>query len=117
MVEAKLKRVLRPAIVALEAKRRVLARIGDYAAREAEEIELQQKRIANLEWALGEAKDDDEIRGRLEGFAAQLTPDELDCKYGVVRGLPMGTVLLIAQVEDLEVALGTHPAIAGEGEG
>lgn len=115
LVEAKLVGQLRPAILALEAKQRVLARIGDYAMRESEEIELQRKRILNLEWALNEAKDDHEIMGKLEEFITLLTPDELGCKYGVVRGLPVATVLLIAQIEDLEVALGIHPAIVGEG--
>lgn len=94
----------------LSKNRKVMARIGGYTVETmGEEVKMQGTRAANLEWAA--AATDAEIQAKISEITSMLTPDERACKYGSVRGLPIETVTAIAMIEDLEIALGTHPAL------
>lgn len=75
------------------------------------EIEFQKSRQANLEWAL--TVTDTDIQDEIDNLESLLTSEELACKYGSVRGLPADSLGNIAKIEDLELALGTHPALGG----
>jgi len=85
-------------------------RIGGHTIQNlGEEITFQQTRRDNLNWA--STATDEEIQQKIQQLEAELTPDELQCKCGSVRGLPLETIQTIAMIEDLEIALGTHPGV------
>ncbi len=97
-------------VESLRRNERVLARIGGYTIEtKGEEVLFQEARIANLQWALN-AQDAD-IEARMAELKAQLLPDERKCIHGVVRGLRAESILSIALIEDLEIALGVHPGV------
>jgi hypothetical protein len=75
------------------------------------EIEFQQNRLINLQWAT--TATDTEIESRINELDATLTPEELGRKYKSMKGLTLEAVQTISKIEDLEIALGTHPAVGG----
>lgn len=88
--------------------RTVVARVGGATVTDLGlEIEFQRARLAELEWAASST--DEEIRTRIDALHERMGPEARAAKYGVAKGLPRPLVLLIAQVELLEIALGTHP--------
>lgn len=110
LIDMKLNRILRPMIKDLKRNEKAVKRIGGFTVQNlGEEVGLQEAREQNLVWA--STATDTEIRARIDQLSATLTPQELACKYGNVRGLPLETVKTIAMIEDLEIAAGTHPAI------
>jgi len=113
LIDMKLNRLLRPMVADLKRNRRVLARVGGHVVETlGEEVAFQEARIQNLEWA--ETSSDQEIEERVKQLESELDPEERLCKYGSVRGLSLETIRTIAMIEDLEIALGTHPAVVSE---
>ncbi len=111
LIDAKIERALRPMVSDLKKNRKVLARIGGHTVVDlGEEVSFQEERIQKLEWT--RMATDDEIQERIQQLESDLTPEELACKYGIVRGLSWETIKTIAFIEDLEIALGTHPAVS-----
>jgi len=111
LIDMKLNRLLRPMVADLKRNVRVLARVGGHVVETlGEEVAFQQARIQNLEWA--EAAADEEIEQKIKQLESELTPDERLCKYGSVRGLSLESIRTIAMIEDLEIALGIHPAVS-----
>jgi len=110
LIDAKLNNIIRPGIESLKAKHRVLARIGSFGVdtRQAE-IAFQEERERILLWAL--KAPDSHIREGIHYLENQLTTEELACKYGEVGGLTMDKILILAMIEDLEIALGIHPGV------
>jgi 3-methyladenine DNA glycosylase AlkC len=91
----------------LEANRKVYKRKGGYTIEDAaEEVNFQQERAAVLQWA--EDKDEEDIIAEIQALEAQLSPAELNCKYGIVRGLSLETILLISKIELLELSIDEH---------
>lgn len=87
-----------------------IARVGGFTVTtKGEEMKFQEQREAGLLWA--RAASDRQIETKLRQLAQRLTPEERACKYGAVRGLPYERVKLLAFIEDLEIALGVHPAV------
>jgi hypothetical protein len=94
----------------LERNERVIHRIGGSTTLTlGEEIAFQTERITNLTWA--KTVTDTDIESEIQRLESTLTPDELACKYGSIRGLPLEIIETIAKIEDLEIAIGTHPAV------
>jgi len=111
LIDMKLNRLLRPMVDDLKRNRRVLARVGGHVVETlGEEVAFQEARIQNLEWA--ETATDEEIQQRIQQLESELTPDERLCTCGSVRGLSLETIRTIAMIEDLEIALGIHPAVS-----
>lgn len=95
---------------ALSKNEKVLVRIGGATQMHlGEEINFQEGRIANLQWA-NEATDED-IKQTIVDIESKVGTDIANCKYGNVRGLTFEQVEAIAHIEDLEIALGIHPAV------
>jgi hypothetical protein len=112
LIDMKLNRVIKPMISDLERNEKVVHRVGGATVRTlGEEIKMQLARQTNLEWA--STVTDDDIKLRIADLEATLTAEELACKYGTVRGLSLEKIETIAKIEDLEIALGTHPAVKG----
>ena len=110
LINMKLNHVLRPMVRDLKRNRTVIARIGGHTTQTmGEEVAFQEGREQNLLWA--RAATDDAIRQRIRDLEATLTAEERALKYGIVRGLSLETVGTVAQIEDLELALGIHPAL------
>ena len=101
-------------IAAIQNKTTVVARIGGLTTFGFhEEIRFQTARDAKLAWA-AEATDA-EIQAAIATLELELGPAAVACKYGDLSGLPLETMEEIAMIECLELALGTHPAVAGQG--
>ena len=99
-------------IAAIHNKEAVVARIGGLTTFGFdEEIRFQTERDAKLAWAAAAA--DAEIQAAIAVLELELGPAAVACKYGDLSGLPLETMEEIAMVECLELALGTHPAVAG----
>ena len=99
-------------IAAIHNKELVVARIGGLTTFGFdEEIKFQTARDAKLAWAA--AATDAEIQDEIARLELELGPAAVACKYGDLSGLPLETMEQIAMVECLELALGTHPAVAG----
>lgn len=75
------------------------------------EVEFQKTRQANLEWA--DTVTDKDIQEEKANLESLLSEEELACKYGSVRGLSADSLETLAKIEDLEIALGTHPVLGG----
>jgi hypothetical protein len=111
LIYMKLNRVIGPMIADLKRNKKVVHRVGGATVKTmGEEIKLQVSRQQNLEWA--STVTDTEIQIKVVELEASLSKDELACKYGNVRGLSLEKVEVIAKIEDLEIALGTHPGVA-----
>jgi len=94
----------------LEANSKVKHRIGGTTNQNVNlEIEFQTKRKELLEWAKSVTYE--EVEAKKEELEGTLTSEELNCKYGTVKGLTNETQNTIAYIEDLEIALGIHPII------
>jgi len=110
LIDMKLNRVIKPMISDLKRNKKVIRRIGGHVVKTlGEEVRLQEARRDNLIWAQNAT--DEQIQQKIQELESQLTQDELACKYGSVRGLPLEKVKIIAMIEDLEIALGTHPGV------
>lgn len=68
-------------------------------------------RLALLEWA--DKASDAEIEARIAELEASVTAEELACKYGNMQSFGEAAYRSICSIEILELALGTHPAVAG----
>lgn len=111
LVEAK-KAHISKQIADLEAGKKVVARVGGHTeVGWGDELEFQRKRLAEMEWCSVTGRTDKQIRDRIAQYEAQLPPEALACKYGIVRGLPPEQTELIAKIELLEIALGIHPGV------
>lgn len=114
LIDAKLNRVIGPMIEDLKRSRRVDPRVGGTTVRSfGKEIEFQEARRANLEWA--KSATDDEIQQEISNLEASISADELACKYGSGRALSIEAFEIVAKIEDLEIALGTHPGVQSSG--
>lgn len=114
LIEAKKAHVAKQ-IADLEAGKKVVARVGGHTeVGWGGELAFQKARLAELEWASAPGRTDKQIRDRIRAYEAQLPPEALACKYGVVRGLPPEQIELIAKIELLEVALGIHPGVGAQ---
>ncbi|WP_408954725.1 hypothetical protein [Natroniella sp. ANB-PHB2] len=112
IINSKIKNI-KSAIKDLENNRKVLHRVGGLTSQGPEaEIEFQTKRLELFKWCL--EAEQEEIEQELEDLEGQLEEDELACKYGIVKGLPGDTIEKLIKIEDLELALGIHPALGGE---
>ncbi len=112
LIKAKLERVINPMIQDLENNSKVTHRVGGTTIQSVEdEVAFQSKRKDNLEWCLLDSTTKEDIKDKLAKLESQLSNDELNCKYGVVKGLSFEAQEKIALIEDLEIALGIHPAI------
>jgi hypothetical protein len=112
LIDMKLNRVLGPMVKDLKNNQKVFDRVGGAVFTNlGEEIKLQEARQTNLIWA--KTATDNDIKKRISELSVLLAPEELACKYGSVRGLSAEKVEIIAKIEDLEIALGMHPAIGG----
>lgn len=110
LIDMKINRVLLPMIADLGRNQKVSHRIGGATISNlGEEIAFQRKRLNNLEWA--RSATDDVIKEKIADITLTLSADEKACKYGSVRGLSLDVIEKIAQIEDLEIALGTHPGV------
>jgi hypothetical protein len=110
LIDMKLNRVIGPMIADLKNNERVVQRIGGHTVTTlGEEIKMQTARQTNLQWA--KTVTDADIQKRIDELSATLTATELACKYGSVRGLSLEKIETIAKIEDLEIALGTHPGV------
>jgi hypothetical protein len=110
LIDMKLNRVIGPMIADLKRNEKVVHRVGGATVKTfGEEIKLQVSRQKNLEWA--SSATDLEIQAKIAELELSLSKDELACKYGNVRGLSLEKVEVIAKIEDLEIALGTHPGV------
>ena len=112
LIDIKLNRVITPMINDLIKNEKVFARIGGHIViNKEEEVKFQIERKQNLEWA--KTATDEEIKQKIESLESELTLEELACKYGIVKDLSFETIKKISLIEDLELALGVHPAIKG----
>lgn len=110
LIDMKLNQMLRPMVRDLKRNVSVIARIGGHTTETmGEEVVFQEAREQNLVWA--STATDAAIRQRIRDLETSLTPAERVLKYGIVRGLSLETVRTIAMIEDLEIALGIHPAL------
>lgn len=99
---------IRLMIADLENNQKVLVAFGH--AEDASDLDFQRKRLAVLEWA--ETHTEKEIEARIDGVSVSLGIAVFS-KYGSVKGLPAIVAEKICEVELLELALGTHPAVGG----
>jgi uncharacterized protein YicC (UPF0701 family) len=110
LIDMKLNQVIGPMIADLKANQQVTQRIGGHTVTNlGEEIKMQTARQLNLEWA--KTATDADIQAEIDRLSATLTAEELACKYGSVRGMALEKIEVIAKIEDLEIALGTHPGV------
>lgn len=111
LIDMKLNRVIGPMIADLKRNERVVTRVGGATINTlGEEVKFQETRKSNLEWA--STVTDTDIKQKISDLEATLTTEELACKYGNVRGLSHESLTAVALIEDLEIALGTHPGVS-----
>ncbi len=84
---------------------KVLQRIGGMTKQDmGEEVKFQQERLSILEWAENHIEKD--IQAKIKELENKLTPEQLACKRGIMRGLPYEVILFLCQIELLELVLG-----------
>ena len=91
-------------IIALQNNETVIQRIGGYTVENlGEEVKFQQERLSEMEWI--EQNTIEDILQRKSDYEAQLTLEELSCKAGILTGIPLEKVLIIAKLELIDIAL------------
>lgn len=76
------------------------------------QIGWHRGRLALLDWAAN--ANDSAIAARIAQLEASVTAEELACKYGNMQGFSEAAYETLCSIELLELALGTHPAVAGK---
>jgi hypothetical protein len=110
LINMKINRIIKPMISDLKNNVKVINRVGGSTVNNlGEEVKMQEERLTNLTWA--STVTDADIEKKINDLSATLTSTELACKYGTVRALSLEKIKTIALIEDLEIALGTHPGV------
>ena len=94
-------------ITELKNNQKVTKRVGGYTVENAQgDLDFQLKRLKVLEWAEGKTRE--QIITKIRKLESQISKEELNCKYGITRGLTAETLEIISQIELLEVTIDEH---------